>query len=205
MIHLFLFYQFARFSLVLFGGGYMIIPFLMHTFVTENTVFSLTEFGNLLSISQITPGPVSLNAATYVGYVTGGVKGVFSACLGLVAPTLVLSFLAITFIRKWEGTSFMDGILKGTRFVSVAMIVYAALIFAGMSVFTEPINWTNIGHYIESFDLRALGGFRVNLIELLIAMAVCYGVLRTNIPVTLLIVASGLGCVLLHYFVKIIS
>lgn len=205
MTSLTLFFLFARFSLVLFGGGYMIIPFLMQTFVTDYKILTLTEFGNLISVSQVTPGPVSLNAATYVGYLTGGVKGVLSASLGLVLPTVGLSLLAIILMRKWEGTSFMDGILKGTRFVSVAMVIYASLIFAGMSVFTEPINWSNIGTYLETLDIRMLGSFRVNMIELLIALGVCYAVFKTNLPVTVLIVISGVACIFMHYFVQIVS
>ena len=91
---------FAKFGLLCFGGGYMIIPMLLHTFVEEKRIFSLEVYGNLISLSQITPGPVSINSATYVGYLTEGVVGGIFASIGLVLPGLFLAYFAVRFLQK---------------------------------------------------------------------------------------------------------
>ena len=91
---------FAKFGLLCFGGGYMIIPMLLHTFVEDKKMFSLEVYGNLISLSQITPGPVSINSATYIGYITNGISGGIFASVGLVLPGLFLAYGAVRFLQK---------------------------------------------------------------------------------------------------------
>ena len=85
-----LFFQFCKFSVLCFGGGYMLIPLLTAEFVDREGVLTMDQFGNLLSVAQVTPGPVGLNTATYVGFVNGGFFGSLAASLGLIAPTIVI-------------------------------------------------------------------------------------------------------------------
>ena len=82
--YLMLFLHFCKFSVLCFGGGYMLIPLLTEEFVGPGKVLSESAFGNLVSVAQVTPGPVGLNTATYVGYVNGGFFGSLAASLGLV-------------------------------------------------------------------------------------------------------------------------
>ena len=136
-----IFILFSKFSMLCFGGGYMLIPLIISDCVEKYKFITLEEFGNLLSISQLTPGPIGINTATYVGYLQGGFFSSLAATIGLVFPTFILSSLAILGIRKWKDTIIVKGIMRGTRLSSVALIIYAVTIFLGMSVFTEPIPW----------------------------------------------------------------
>lgn len=136
-----IFILFCKFSLLCFGGGYMLIPLIISDCVEKYHFLTLEEFGNLLSISQLTPGPVGINTATYVGYLHGGTLSSLLATVGLIFPTFILSSLAILGIRKWKDTLIVRGIMRGTRLSSVALIIYAVTIFLGMSVFTKPIPW----------------------------------------------------------------
>lgn len=199
---LLLFWTFAKFSVVLFGGGYMILPLLIKTFVEERPVFTLSEFGNLVSISQITPGAVSLNQATWIGFAENGVLGAVVASFGLVAPTILLSFCAVSIINKWEKTLLMQGMLKGVRYASVAMICYAIVLFAGMGVFSEPVNWHNLYLYVTSFDSAVLGGFKINPIELCICLLSFIIAFKFKVSMIRLIILSAVLSVILHAFLS---
>ena len=134
------FILFCKFSLLCFGGGYMLIPLIISDCVEKYHFLTLEQFGNLLSVSQLTPGPIGINAATYVGYIHGGFFSSLAATLGLVFPTFVLSSLAILGIRRWKDTFFIRGIMRGTRLSSVALILYAG------SPFPEnfSISWSGL-------------------------------------------------------------
>ena len=135
--YLMLFLHFCKFSVLCFGGGYMLIPLLTAEFVDQEQVLTMSEFGNLLSVAQVTPGPVGLNTATYVGYVNEGFFGSLAASLGLIVPTILIGCSAAAGINRWKETFLVKGMLKGTRLAAVALIMYAVTIFFGMSIFTQ--------------------------------------------------------------------
>ena len=90
MTPLALYCHFLVYGLLCFGGGYMLIPLLTAEFVDKEQVLTMSEFGNLCSVAQVTPGPVGLNTATYVGYVNEGFFGALAASLGLIVPTILI-------------------------------------------------------------------------------------------------------------------
>lgn len=139
MIALQLFLTFCKFSLLCFGGGYMLIPLLTAEFVGEGKLLSPERFGNLVSISQLTPGPVGINTATYAGFLQDGFTGALAATAGLVFPTIFLAGTAISFINANREKTWLKSLLYGARLGAAALIIYAVLIFAGMSVFTAPV------------------------------------------------------------------
>ena len=193
MTSVFLMLTFAKFGLLCFGGGYMIIPMLLHTFVEEERILSLEVFGNLISLSQITPGPVSINAATYVGYLANGVLGGVFASIGLVLPGIFLAFFAVRFLQKWKGTFFVDGILTSMRMAALAMVLYACLIFMQMSVFSAPVPWKEIFNLItlKSYNFSS---FHVNILETLICLLSFLIVRFCKISITfLLFIVALLG------------
>ena len=193
MTSVFLMLTFAKFGLLCFGGGYMIIPMLLHTFVEEERILSLEVFGNLISLSQITPGPVSINAATYVGYLANGVLGGVFASIGLVLPGIFLAFFAVRFLQKWKGTFFVDGILTSMRMAALAMVLYACLIIMQMSVFSAPVPWKEIFNLItlKSYNFSS---FHVNILETLICLLSFLIVRFCKISITfLLFIVALLG------------
>ncbi len=129
-----LFLNFCKFGLLCFGGGYMLIPLLTAEFVGEGKLLTPERFGNLVSISQLTPGPVGINTATFVGYISSNVWGSLAATMGLVFPTLILAGVAMRFIIKYREHRVMKGILYGARLGAAALVVYAVLIFLQLSL-----------------------------------------------------------------------
>lgn len=202
MTNLILLYTFFKFGALCFGGGYVIIPMLLHTYVEEEHLFNLAEFGNLISISQLTPGPVSINTATFVGFIKNGVWGAIFASVGLILPTLILSSCAIGLIKKYKDTFVLKGMLSGTRLAAMAMIMYACLIFMQLSVFSTEVPWKEI----FSFSIKKIGetGFHINPIETLIAGLSFYLVYKNKISITKLLfialILGGLGAWIISIF-----
>ena len=110
-----LFLTFARLGALAFGGGYVIIPPLYDTFVTQTALLTPEQFGNLLSVSQMTPGPTSINVATYVGYIQSGFLGAVITSIGLVFPSFFLTGIALFFLNRYQHTWPVQGFLKGAR------------------------------------------------------------------------------------------
>jgi chromate transporter len=91
---------------------------------------SVEEFGNIAAISQMTPGPIAVNAATYVGYRMGGLWGSLLATLGVSLPSFILVILVAHFIIKFKESKLVEACMKGIRPVTVAFIASAAVFFA---------------------------------------------------------------------------
>jgi len=195
-----LFLQFCKFSVLCFGGGYMLIPLLTAEFVDREQVLTMDEFGNLLSVAQVTPGPVGLNTATYVGFVNGGFWGSLAASLGLIVPTLLIGCSAAAGIDHWKDRFVVRGMLKGTRLAAVALIMFAVTIFFGMSIFTSTIPWEAFGSLFRLERPVLPDGFGISPSGVLICGTVIVLMLRTKLPSTALLLGSAAAGALLSVF-----
>ena len=199
--YLMLFLQFCKFTVLCFGGGYMLIPLLTAEFVDKEQVLTMSEVGNLLSVAQVTPGPVGLNTATYVGYVNEGFFGSLAASLGLIAPTILIGCSAAAGINRWKETFLVKGMLKGTRLAAVALIMFAVTIFFGMSVFTQTIPWEALGALFKLERPVLPDGFGVSPAGVLICGVTILLMLKTKLPTTaLLLGAAAAGAILSALF-----
>lgn len=133
-----LYLHFAMYGFLCFGGGYMLIPFITSDLVTGGYLSS-GEFANLSSIAQITPGPIGLNTATYVGFLQSGIGGSLAASFGLVTPAFLMVIMALKLLKRYENTVFIKGFLTGMKPASLGFTCAALLIFMGMSLFTAPL------------------------------------------------------------------
>ena len=198
--YLMLFLHFCKFTVLCFGGGYMLIPLLTEEFVGSGKVLSESAFGNLVSVAQVTPGPVGLNTATYVGYVNGGFFGSLAASLGMVVPTLLIGCSAVAGINRWKDTFLVKGMLKGTRLAAVALIMYAVTIFFGMSIFTQQIPWDAFGALFKLERPVLPDGFAISLPGVLICGTVIVLMLKTKLPTTAVLLGSAAAGALLAAF-----
>lgn len=135
MIYLQLFLVFARIGLFGFGGGMAMLP-IIYQGAKEFGFMSADEFSDLVAISQVTPGPIAVNAATYVGFNCAGYGGALAATLGVAIPSFVLVTLAYYFINKFKESKVMEGAFAGIRPVTVGLIA-SAVIFMGQSAFAQ--------------------------------------------------------------------
>ena len=192
-----LFLVFAKFGCISFGGGFVLVPILIAEMVEKRQVISMDVFGNLVSIAQVTPGPIGINSATYIGYLQGGVPGGVIASLGLIFPSLVLGPLAFYSIARWKDSLPVAGMLKGIRPASLALVFYAVFLFMGMSVFTAQIPFQALVDLIKTGTASIPAGFGISWGGLLICAAVMLLMWKTKISSTVLILLSAAAGALL--------
>lgn len=194
-----LFLTFVKFGLLCFGGGYVLVPLIIQDFVQTRKLFTPEEFGNLLSISQVTPGPIGINTATYVGYMQDGFLGSAVATFSLIFPALILTPLAIISLNKWQDKFVVKGILKGTRMSALSLVLYAVIIFLGMSVFTAPIPWDSIIRFLMLKNEGMPADFSLSIKGTLVFIIATIITLKTKLSTTYLIILSAIIGALLSF------
>ena len=166
-IYLILFLVFAKFGLLCFGGGNVLTPIYIEELVEGRGWLSFEQFGNLLAIAQMTPGPISVNAATFFGYTvataeyTGnhfaGFLGAGIATVSLLLPSFILMMIVLKTLEKHENGRGMKSIMWGVGPATIGLTIVAMMIFIEMSVFTEGIPWHELvsgATLPESFAFR---------------------------------------------------
>lgn len=135
-----IFWTFVKFGLLGFGGGFVLVPVYLQEFVGPGAPLlqlAAEEFSNLMALTQVTPGPVSVNAATFFGYRLGGVFGGAVATAALLLPSFFLLTLALTGIERWKRSRFVQGLLWGVKPATNALMLKAGIVFAGMSIWSR--------------------------------------------------------------------
>ena len=178
-----LYLLFLKYGLLCFGGGYMLVPLLSADLVGAPPMpLSPETFRNLLSIAQITPGPIGINTATYVGFTQYGIIGGIFATLGMATPPFILVILAVKMLKKYENSIAIQGFLSGMRPASLGFIMAAILIFSQFSIFNmalpflKPELWSSL---------------RINIPALVTAVISMLLISRTKIPFLLVLAAAG--------------
>ncbi|MFA6940287.1 MAG: chromate transporter, partial [Clostridiaceae bacterium] len=98
----YLLYIFFKIGLFSFGGGYAMLPLIRQYVVVSNPWVTANEFTDLVAISQATPGPIAINAATYIGFKVGGIWGSIFATLGIVLPSFIVMLTITKFFLKFK-------------------------------------------------------------------------------------------------------
>ena len=122
MIYIQLFLSFFQISLFSFGGGYAALPLIQGQVVNVHHWLSMTEFTDLITISQMTPGPIAVNSATFVGIKIAGVPGAFVATLGCILPSCIIVTLIAKLYLKYRNMAVLQGVLASLRPAVVALI-----------------------------------------------------------------------------------
>ncbi|MEI0489796.1 chromate transporter [Brachyspira pulli] len=136
MIYVRLFYIFAKLGLFTYGGGYAIIALLLGI-LEEYGWVSSAEFSNLVAISQITPGPIAINSATFVGYKVAGVLGSAVATFGIFLPAFVITMIVSKFFYALKDNEQFNSIMNALRVCAVALIASAVVTFTKDAFFVQ--------------------------------------------------------------------
>ena len=122
-----LFLTFLKIGTFSFGGGYAMIPFIQKEIVEKNTWISISEFIDIIGISQMTPGPVAINSATFVGYKVNGIIGSVFATIGVVTTSFILVIIANRTLEKFKESKAIKAALTGMRPILIALILKATI------------------------------------------------------------------------------
>lgn len=131
-----LFISYLKIGFFGFGGGYAMLSLIQNEVVVQHAWMTNAQFADIVAVSQITPGPIAINSATYVGYTVGvqaghpgwGVVGSLIATFAVCLPSLTLMLLVTRFFLKLKNNLFVEGAMKGMRPVVIGMIASAALL-----------------------------------------------------------------------------
>lgn len=137
MIYLELYLVFALVGLLTMGGGYASLPIIQEQAVKIHSWLTMTEFADLLTISEITPGPIAINSATFVGTKVAGVPGAIVATLGFATPPFIIVSILFFVYKKYRTLNVMQGILSGLRPAVVALIASAGLTILILALWGE--------------------------------------------------------------------
>jgi chromate transporter len=124
---LILFLTFAKIGLFTFGGGYAMIPLIQKEIIQAHEWLTTKEFVDIIAIAEMTPGPVAINSATFVGYKLAGVPGAAAATLGVILPSFVIIVAFATAFLKFKDAPAAKAALKGLRPAVTALIAAAAI------------------------------------------------------------------------------
>ncbi len=127
MILLTLFWSFFQIGLFSIGGGYAALPLIQNQVVDINGWLTMTEFADVVTLSQMTPGPIAINAASFIGIRMDGIPGAVIATLGCITPSIVLSIILAYVYYRYRGLSTLQGVMNGLRPAVVALITSAGI------------------------------------------------------------------------------
>lgn len=151
-----LFISFLKIGLFSFGGGYAALPLIQEEVVELNNWLSLNEFNDLITISQMTPGPIAINSATFVGTRIAGFPGALAATIGCVLPSAIIVGTISYFYKKYSNLEVMTNVLWFLRPAIVSMIAMAGLgilstaLFAGEAISFASLDWLMLVVFIGS-------------------------------------------------------
>ena len=159
MIYVELFFTFFQIGLFSFGGGYVALSLIQNQVVDINKWLTMVEFTDIINISQITPGPLVINCATFVGIRIAGFGGAVAATIGcIIAPAIIVLILA-HFYFKYKNLPIITGILSGLRPAVVAVIGSAGFSILFLSFFKgnelpnifKEVDFISVFIFIASF------------------------------------------------------
>ncbi|HPV14903.1 MAG TPA: chromate transporter [Candidatus Cloacimonadota bacterium] len=160
-----MFLTFVKVGLFSFGGGYAILAMLQQEIVVKHGWLTASEFTDVVAISQMTPGPIAINAATFIGFKTHGILGSVLCTFGVIlAPLCLMLILTHTYI-KLQQKEWFKNLFKSLRLLSVGLIA-AAMVLIGKSAFPDLFS---VGVFVVCFLI--IWRWKVNPIYMLLGVA----------------------------------
>ncbi len=172
-----LFFAFIQVGLFSVGGGYAAIPLIQDQIVNIHKLMTIEQFSDLITIAEMTPGPISINSSTFVGMQLGGIPGVLICTIGCIIPSFIICLLLAHFYYKYRNFNGVQIVLSSMRPAVVSLIGSAGLSILLIGIFKDGIIGVENIQYIET-----------------ILFAVCIFLLRKYKANPILIIL-GSGCV----------
>ncbi len=154
MIYLRLFWEFFKTGLFSVGGGLATLPFI-YDMSARTGWFTYQQIADMIAVSESTPGPIGVNMATYVGYITGGLPGALVATLGLVTPAIIIILIIATCLKKFRENRFVDHAFYGLRPASTGLIAAAGFSVVTLALVNEEA-FKASGNILDLFSWKGL-------------------------------------------------
>ena len=188
MIYLELFWSFFQIGLFSIGGGYAAMPLIEHQVVDAHPWLTMTQFADIMTIAEMTPGPIAINSATFVGIQVAGLPGAIIATLGCILPSCTIVMILAYIYYRFRSLTIVQGVLAGLRPAVVAMIASAGtsliiLSFYGQKSLPADLHDINyISVLIWGAGLFLLRKWKVNPIHVMAGAGACGILLYSIMP-----------------------
>lgn len=164
MIYFQLYWSFFKIGLFSIGGGYASLPLIQKEIVELHEWLTMTEFTDIITISQMTPGPIAINTSTFVGTQIGGLLGAIVATLGCVTPSFIIVLILAYIYVKYKNLTIISDILYGLRPAVVSLIGVAGISIVMLAFFGEKklniskfnFDWKGIHLTIEDLTINCI-------------------------------------------------
>ncbi len=158
MVYVQLFIIFFKVGILGFGGGYAILALIYQDIQTFGVV-DAADFGNLVGMSQVTPGPIAINAATYVGFKAAGLAGSLIATFAVALPSFILCLSVLLVLDKFKENKYVVSLLSGIRPATVGLMASAFLFMAQTAIIPTYDDALSFIANLEKTDYIALAIF----------------------------------------------
>ncbi len=195
ILYLQLFWEFFKTGLFAVGGGMATLPFL-YAMGDKMGWFTQAQVADMVAVSESTPGPIGVNMATYVGYLTGGIPGSIIATLGLVTPSVIVILIVALFLKSFRSNPYVERAFYGLRPASTALIAAAGLGVVRLTFF----DWSTISSIGFDFSriteiLQAIYWPAILLAAILLVVTRCIKKLSKVHPVVWIAASAVIGIV----------
>lgn len=129
-----LFVSFLKIGAFSFGGGYAMLPLIKKEIIEVHGWLTIKEFIDILAVVEMTPGPIAINAATFLGYNVAGLLGAIVATTAVILPSIVVILFIAHFLSKFKDSLYVDWAFRGIRPVVLGLIITASLTVAKDSI-----------------------------------------------------------------------
>lgn len=161
MIYLQLFWEFFKTGLFSVGGGMATIPFL-YDLSDKTGWFSHTDLANMIAVGESTPGPIGVNMATYVGFVTGmqdagiptAILGAVTATIGLITPSVIMILIIAAILKSFRDNKYVNSAFYGLRPASTGLIAAAGFSVVASTLFFSDV-W-GISNFLGAFNWKGI-------------------------------------------------
>lgn len=144
-VYIQLFFSFLQVGLFSVGGGYAAMPLIQSQVVEKHAWLTMNEFTDLITIAEMTPGPIAVNSATFVGIRIAGIPGALTATFGCIFPSCIIVSLLAFVYYKYKKLSVLQSVLSSLRPAVVALIAGAGLSILNIVVFgSNAVSFSNI-------------------------------------------------------------
>lgn len=185
MILLKLFFAFIQVGLFSVGGGYAAIPLIQEQIVNIYGLMTLEEFSDLITVAEMTPGPISINSATFVGMRLAGVPGVLICSIGCIIPSFCICLILAHFYYKYRSVNGVQVVLGAMRPAVVALIASAGASILVLGLFQTELKEVVISNIrvvelgIFAVALFLLRKFKMNAITIILGSGVVGTIIYT--------------------------
>ena len=187
-LYLRLFWEVFKTGLFAVGGGMATLPF-MYDISDKTGWFTHSMLADMVAVSESTPGPIGVNMATYVGFVTGGIPGAVVATVGLVTPSVILILLIARVLKAFRENQYVDAGFYGLRPCSVGLIAAAGVLVIKLALFNTAL-YASTGALLDLFNFKAL-----ILAAVLLAATRCIKKLKGLHPIVFILASAVIGIV----------